>query len=37
MLRLAAEMKVPGRAWLQFEVEPDSARRAIGGPETTRS
>jgi hypothetical protein len=23
MLRLAAEMKVPGRAWLQFEVEPD--------------
>jgi uncharacterized protein YbjT (DUF2867 family) len=22
MLRLAAEMKVPGRAWLQFEVEP---------------
>jgi uncharacterized protein YbjT (DUF2867 family) len=23
LLRLAAEMKVPGRAWLQFEVEPD--------------
>jgi uncharacterized protein YbjT (DUF2867 family) len=23
MLRLRAEMKVPGRAWLQFEVEPD--------------
>ncbi len=22
LLRLAAEMKVPGRAWLQFEVEP---------------
>jgi uncharacterized protein YbjT (DUF2867 family) len=22
-LRLAAEMKLPGRAWLQFEVEPD--------------
>jgi uncharacterized protein YbjT (DUF2867 family) len=22
MLRLAAEMKLPGRAWLQFEVEP---------------
>lgn len=22
-LRLAAEMKVPGRAWLEFEVEPD--------------
>jgi hypothetical protein len=24
MLRLRAEMKVPGRAWLQFEVEPDA-------------
>jgi uncharacterized protein YbjT (DUF2867 family) len=23
LLRLSAEMKVPGRAWLQFEVEPD--------------
>jgi uncharacterized protein YbjT (DUF2867 family) len=23
MMRLAAEMKVPGRAWLQFEVEPE--------------
>lgn len=23
MLRLRAEMKVPGRAWLQFEVEPE--------------
>ncbi len=23
LLRLAAEMKMPGRAWLQFEVEPD--------------
>jgi len=23
MLRLVAEMRVPGRAWLQFEVEPD--------------
>jgi hypothetical protein len=23
LLRLVAEMKVPGRAWLQFEVEPD--------------
>ena len=22
LLRLVAEMKVPGRAWLQFEVEP---------------
>ena len=25
LLRLAAEMKLPGRAWLQFEVEPDGA------------
>jgi uncharacterized protein YbjT (DUF2867 family) len=24
-LRLAAEMKLPGRAWLQFEVRPDGA------------
>ena len=24
LLRLFAEMKVPGRAWLQFEVEPSS-------------
>lgn len=24
LLRLRAEMKLPGRAWLQFEVEPDS-------------
>ncbi len=24
LLRLSAEMKVPGRAWLQFEVTPDS-------------
>ena len=23
-LRLAAEMKLPGRAWLQFEVEPNN-------------
>ncbi len=22
LLRLSAEMKVPGRAWLQFKVEP---------------
>jgi uncharacterized protein YbjT (DUF2867 family) len=27
LLRLAAEMKVPGRLWLQFEVDPDE----IGG------
>lgn len=28
LLRLRAEMKVPGRAWLQFEVESDSADRS---------
>ena len=28
-LRLAAEMKLPGRAWLQFEVEPNSAGSVI--------
>ncbi len=25
LLRLSAEMKLPGRAWLQFEVEPDAS------------
>ncbi len=29
LLRLAAEMKVPGRAWLQFEVEPDAEGSVI--------
>jgi uncharacterized protein YbjT (DUF2867 family) len=29
MLRLAAEMKLPGRAWLQFEVEPEAGGAAI--------
>ena len=28
LLRLRAEMKVPGRAWLQFEVEPQGTQRA---------
>ena len=28
-LNLVAEMKVPGRAWLQFEVEPDSRGSVI--------
>jgi uncharacterized protein YbjT (DUF2867 family) len=28
LLRLAAEMKLPGRAWLQFEVEPISAEES---------
>jgi uncharacterized protein YbjT (DUF2867 family) len=26
LLRLRAEMKLPGRAWLQFEIEPDEKR-----------
>ena len=25
VLRLAAEMRLPGRLWLQFEVDPDGA------------
>ena len=29
LLRLSAEMKVPGRAWLQFEVEPVAERSRI--------
>ena len=28
LLRLAAEMKIPGRLWLQFEVRPDGDGRA---------
>lgn len=28
-LRLLAEMKVPGRAWLEFEVEPNKAQGSI--------
>ena len=28
-LRLFAEMKVPGRAWLEFRVEPDGASTLI--------
>jgi uncharacterized protein YbjT (DUF2867 family) len=28
LLRLRAEMKVPGRAWLQFEVTPEGASRS---------
>ena len=28
-LRLAAEMKLPGRAWLEFEVVPDGAGTTI--------
>jgi uncharacterized protein YbjT (DUF2867 family) len=33
LLRLAAEMRVPGRAWLQFEVEPQSG----GGSRVTQT
>ena len=29
LLRLAAEMRVPGRAWLQFEVEPEAGGAAL--------
>jgi uncharacterized protein YbjT (DUF2867 family) len=29
LLRLRAEMRVPGRAWLQFEVEPDATGSTI--------
>jgi hypothetical protein len=29
LLRLRAEMRLPGRAWLQFEVEPDGEGRVI--------
>jgi uncharacterized protein YbjT (DUF2867 family) len=29
LLRLAAEMRLPGRAWLQFEVEPDGGGSVI--------
>jgi hypothetical protein len=29
LLRLRAEMKLPGRAWLQFEVQPDAGGSLI--------
>lgn len=29
LLRLAAEMRLPGRAWLQFEVKPDGAGSVV--------
>jgi uncharacterized protein YbjT (DUF2867 family) len=29
LLRLSAEMKLPGRAWLQFEIEPDERGSVI--------
>ena len=32
LLRLRAEMRLPGRAWLQFEVEPHGSDRGSGRP-----
>ena len=29
LLRLRAQMRLPGRAWLQFEVEPENGGTAI--------
>jgi uncharacterized protein YbjT (DUF2867 family) len=29
LLRLAAEMKIPGRLWLQFEVDPDEGHAVV--------
>jgi len=29
LLRLAAEMKLPGRAWLQFELTPENSGTSI--------
>ena len=29
LLRLAAEMRLPGRAWLQFEVKPDGSGSVV--------
>ena len=39
LLRLCAQMKVPGRAWLQFEVEPTegSSRITQGGLRSARA
>ena len=34
LLRLSAEMKVPGRAWLQFEVSPTRPDRARSSRQT---
>jgi len=33
LLRLRAEMRLPGRAWLQFEVEPVDGGGESGGPD----
>jgi uncharacterized protein YbjT (DUF2867 family) len=34
-LRLAAEMKIPGRLWLQFEIDPDQTDGAVQIRQTT--
>lgn len=35
LLRLGAEMKLPGRAWLQFEIEPVDGESGDGPPQGT--
>jgi uncharacterized protein YbjT (DUF2867 family) len=37
LLRLRAEMKLPGRAWLQFEVEPDTTTPGVPGAWITQT
>jgi hypothetical protein len=37
LLRLRAEMKLPGRAWLQFEVEPDAGTTGVPGTWITQT
>ena len=37
LLRLRAEMKLPGRAWLQFEVEPDAGTPGVPGAWITQT
>ena len=37
LLRLHAEMKVPGRAWLQFEVQPSDGAEPEGGTRITQT
>ncbi len=37
LLRLRAEMKLPGRAWLQFEVEPDEGTSGVSGAWITQT
>jgi uncharacterized protein YbjT (DUF2867 family) len=37
LLRLRAEMKLPGRAWLQFEVEPERGHAGVPGAWITQT